>query len=411
MGKTSLKLKFFQILGALIISFGGILGSARAEIPAAGFTFKKGSLELRGNFLSLEGSEDAIEFSQGFASELNKIRDQNANVKVFIHWVDAVRNSLDRGLASADGAEDFAQEIASQNPGAEIDGHRITIPELKEPSEGLSPSQLKYVRNADRFAFILRVGVIGSVECVHLFLSYHVPVWIPIGAGLATVSAMLFNVVNTEKITNAVNYMKWKSLSDEEMAEINQRIAGMSRFQKMIQVPRIYFFSFLYEIAFQGSLQTVIHGLFYAGGGSLPFMADKFFGSIVAGSVGETAFDLAQGAYQETRAGKVPRAIRSANMKIISAVGSILSVDGILLSSNAAEAGYWSLGSMIATGLTLAAYFRYTEEIHATVLPRIASSRQRVSSFVSGVGEHLEQSRRGFCNFLLKALPRKPGKE
>jgi hypothetical protein len=409
MGRSSFR-KFY-CFAVFCSVLGWSSSSAFAEIPAAGFSFKNAAHEFNGTFLSIDGFEDAQELSDGLTSEIRKIQVRNPKVKIQIHWVDAVQNSLDRGLASADAVEDFAEEIASRNPGAEVDGHHITIPELKEGAEGLTPAQLKYVRNADRFAFILRVGVIGSVECVHLFLSYHVPVWIPIGAGLATVSAMLFNVVNTEKITNAVNYMKWKSLSDQEMAEINQRIAGMSRFQKMVQVPRIYFFSFLYEIAFQGSLQTVIHGLFYAGGGSLPFLADKFFGSIFAGSLGETAFDLAQGAYQETRAGKVPRAIRSANMKIIGAVGSILSVDGILLSSNAAQAGYWSLGSMIATGLTLTAYFRYTDEIHSGLLPKVAAGRQRLASFVTGVGEFLDQSRRGFCSFLLKSRPRRPGQE
>jgi len=375
---------------------------ARAEIPAARFSLERGTLKVEGSLLSLEGAGDSQEFAQGFRSEIRKLRQSNPALEVRIHWVDAVRESPDRGLASSDGVEDLSREIAAGDASIEVDGHRIAIPELKDPADELTPAQRRYVRNADRFAFIMRIGVIGSIECVHLFLTHHVPAWIPVGAGLATVSAMLFNVINTEKITNAINYSKWKSLTDQEIAEINERVSNMSGVQRVLRVPRIYFLAFLYEIAFQGSLQAVIHGLFMAGGANLPFYPDKFFGSIVAGSFGETAFDLAQAAYQETRGGKVPAPIRSANMKIISAVASILSVDGILLSSSAAEAGYWGLGSMIGTGLALTVYFRYTDRIHGFVLPPVTAARSRMASVVKDLGLVLERSRKSFCNALLR---------
>ncbi len=380
----------------------GVTGIARAEIPAAGFSFQKEGQEISGAMLVLEDAADVQELVAGFGAEVKKARSVNRDVKVAVHWVDAVPVSADRGLASGDGSEEIAREISEKVPGVEVDGHRIRIPELKETPEGLTESQLRYVRNADRFVWIMRIGVVGSVECIHLFVTHHVPAWIPIGAGLATMSAMLFNVINTERITNAVNYMKWKALTDTEMVEINQKIAGMSRFRKVLELPRIYFFSFLYEVAFQGSLQAVIHGLFHLGGVPMAFLPDKFFGSIVVGNFGETAFDLAQGSYQETRAGKVVEPIRRANMRMISAVGSILSVGGILMSSRAVEVGYWSLGAMVATGLGLTAYYRYTDPIHEVTLPVIAAGRTRLKRFFGSVEEYLKKNGPAICQSLLK---------
>jgi hypothetical protein len=397
------KLAFFRTQASWLALAGLLVaGAARAEIPAAGFSFQKEGHEISGAMLVLEDAEDVRELVEGFGAEVRKARAGNPDVKVAVHWVDAVPVSADRGLASGDGSEDIARGISESVPGVEVDGHRIRIPELAESAQGLTDAQLRYVRNADRFVWIMRIGVVGSVEFIHLFVTHHVPAWIPIGAGLATMSAMLFNVINTERITNAVNYMKWKSLTDSEMASINQRIAGMSRFRKLLELPRIYFFSFLYEVAFQGSLQAVIHGLFHAGGVPLPFFPDKFFGSIVVGNFGETAFDLAQGSYQETRAGKVHELIRRANMRMISAVGSILSVGGILMSSRAVEVGYWSLGAMVGTGLGLTVYYRYTDPIQAVTLPVISAGRARMSAFFGSIGQYLKKNGSAICQALLK---------
>ena len=124
----------FGLLSFLILSVLALVpqGDARAEIPAARFSYERDSLKIEGALVPLENSGDAQEFVQGFRNEISKLRKSNPALEVRIHWVDAVRESVDRGLASSDNVDDLARDIAKGDPSLEVDGHRIAIPELKD---------------------------------------------------------------------------------------------------------------------------------------------------------------------------------------------------------------------------------------------------------------------------------------
>ena len=103
---------------------------------------------------------------------------------------------------------------------------------------------------------------------------------------------MCFNTVKTEQIANLIIYQKWKSLSDDEIDLIKQKIESQGRLGQILRVPKIYFMSFLYEVAFQGSLQAVIQGLYHAAGAYLPFSPTQTLGAILVGTVGATVMDV-----------------------------------------------------------------------------------------------------------------------
>jgi hypothetical protein len=238
------------------------------------------------------------------------------------------------------------------------------------------------------------------MESVHLFLTHGVPVWIPASAGVVTAAAMLFNTANTEKISNLVTYRKWKSLSSEEIVRINEAFAASSVRTKLLRGPKILFMATLYEIAFQGSVQGLIQGLFYLGNATHEFDIWKFLVAIGVGSIGESAFDAAQSAYQETRGASVPHAIRKANMMRIGTLASILSVLGTLKSSDGVLASEILLGTMVTTGISLNFYFRNTDRIKEVVLPVALGLETRTRDFLTGVRGLFKTAAKRSCDFL-----------
>jgi len=383
--------------GILLLISTMVTPLAHASVPTVGFVFENPEIRLTSTFLTLENGNDVREFIDGFGSEIAKARKENPKVKVLIHWFDAITGEINRGIASKDDAEGIAEEIVQNNSGIEVDGSKIQPPAT--PSSHSAQIQ-QYVSNANRAAFIIRVGVVGVVSTIHLFLTYNVPMWIPLAGGICTAALMYFNTVNTDKIVNLINYLKFKTLSDEEVRALKEKIENSSALVRGLQGPKVYFTSFLYEVAFQGTLQFFIQALLALNGSPLTFDVARSFTSIATGTVGEASFDLAQRSYQETRAGAVHPEIRRANLMLIGALSSTLGVPAVLASSDASVAGYISLGAMISTGLVLNFYYRYTNEIHDFLAPIFANEKLR--GFLNGVSLIYEKVKKSNCNFLLK---------
>ena len=159
--------------------------------------------------------------------------------------------------------------------------------------------------------------------------------------------------------------------------------------------------SFLYETVFQGVLQTGLHQLTGLAGHLDPFSLGVFFASVAGGTVGEYFLsDRGLAAYQETRV-MVRDEVRTANMRLIGMLGSILSVDGVLMSMNHSLAGAVSIASMTATGLGMIYYFRNTLKIAELGVVKAVS--QSVKSFVQDATRAFKTGVRSICNRLLNS--------
>ena len=383
--------------------------AAFAEVPLVGFNLQKEGHEVSGQIAALEGITDIQEFIAGFSADIKKERAKNPKVQVAIQWVDVVEKSADRGLAAIDdNVEEMANAIALRNERVEVHGHHIQLPHLLESTEGLTPSQQRYVRNTNLTAFVIKVGVVGGVECVLLFLTHHAPMWVPVLSGILTCTWMIYNYFHTDEINNLINHMKFKSLSDPEAKALEAEFEAMSPSQRIVRLPVKFIMSFLYEVVWQGTLQAAIATLDWIAGNGFNVDAVESGTSILWGTGGELPFDRGQDAYQLTRAGHVPLPVRKANMRMIGAISSLMGVPGVLARSSHNIYGTWSLGTMIITGSAFYVYMRYTDQIHNMVLPVISGAGARMRDFMRGVSKFLDKAQAATCNALATVQDKYP---